>query len=101
MRIEGLTKDEAMSEEVKEKKARKPRRRRTDTKEAQVIELLQRKEGATLEDICTTTGWKKDTARGVLSGLRRQRNLNVVHEKPLGAHENIYYIVPEVEAAAT
>jgi Protein of unknown function (DUF3489) len=41
------------------------------TKQAQVIALLSRPEGATLEAIIAATGWQAHTARAVLSGLRK------------------------------
>jgi len=50
---------------------RKPRQRtqhaRENSKTAQVIEMLKREGGATLEEIMTTMGWQKHTTRAMLS----------------------------------
>jgi hypothetical protein len=45
---------------------------RSGTKLAQVIELLQRDIGATLEDLIATTGWLPHTTRAALTGLRKR-----------------------------
>jgi hypothetical protein len=51
---------------------------RTGTKQAQVIELLRRPEGATVEQIAAATGWQKHTIRGAISGaLKKKLGLNV------------------------
>ncbi len=52
---------------------------RKGTKQAMLIEMLRTKDGATLDEIVAATGWKKHTARGVISGqLRKRLGLNVV-----------------------
>ncbi|WP_016747814.1 DUF3489 domain-containing protein [Rhizorhabdus wittichii] len=45
---------------------------RVGTKQAQVIDLLKRKGGATLNDIVETTGWLPHTSRAALTGLRKK-----------------------------
>jgi Protein of unknown function (DUF3489) len=51
---------------------------RTGTKQAQMIELLQRPEGATVDQIAAVTGWQKHTIRGAISGaLKKKLGLNV------------------------
>ena len=51
---------------------------RAGTKQAQMIELLKRPEGATVEQIATATGWQKHTIRGAISGaLKKKLGLNV------------------------
>jgi hypothetical protein len=51
---------------------------RTGTKQAQMIELLKRPEGATVEQIAAATGWQKHTIRGAISGaLKKKLGLNV------------------------
>ena len=51
---------------------------RTGTKQAQMIELLQRPEGATVEQIAAATGWQHHTIRGAISGaLKKKLGLNV------------------------
>lgn len=41
------------------------------TKRTQLIALLERKEGASLDDMVATTGWLPHTARAALTGLRK------------------------------
>jgi hypothetical protein len=51
---------------------------RTGTKQAQMIELLKRPEGATVEQIAAATGWQHHTIRGAISGaLKRKLGLTV------------------------
>lgn len=45
---------------------------RRGTKKAQVIELLSREGGATLNDLTEATGWLPHTVRATLSGLRKK-----------------------------
>lgn len=46
---------------------------REGTKQARMIALLQRPEGASIEDICQETGWQKHTVRGVFSNTLKKR----------------------------
>jgi hypothetical protein len=51
---------------------------RTGTKQAQMIDLLKRPEGATVEQIAAATGWQHHTIRGAISGaLKKKLGLNV------------------------
>jgi Protein of unknown function (DUF3489) len=51
---------------------------RAGTKQAHMIELLKRPEGATVEQIADATGWQKHTIRGAISGaLKKKLGLNV------------------------
>ena len=45
---------------------------RAGTKQAQVIDLLKRRGGATLNDIVEATGWLPHTSRAALTGLRKK-----------------------------
>jgi hypothetical protein len=45
---------------------------RGGTKLAQVVELLQRDDGATLNELVVTTGWLPHTTRAALTGLRKR-----------------------------
>ena len=67
-------------------KATKPRKAapaekptpRAGTKQAQMIELLRRPEGATVEQIAAATGWQHHTIRGAISGaLKKKLGLTV------------------------
>jgi hypothetical protein len=51
---------------------------RAGTKQAQMIELLKRPGGATVEQIAEATGWQHHTIRGAISGaLKKKLGLNV------------------------
>ena len=51
---------------------------RAGTKQAQMIEMLQRPEGATVEQIAAATGWQHHTVRGAISGaLKKKLGLTV------------------------
>ncbi|NCP10961.1 MAG: DUF3489 domain-containing protein [Sphingomonadales bacterium] len=49
--------------------ANKPSR---DTKIGKVINLLKRKDGATLDQLVKATGWQKHTVRASLTGLKKK-----------------------------
>jgi Protein of unknown function (DUF3489) len=51
---------------------------RTGTKQAQMIEMLKRPEGATVEQIAEATSWQHHTIRGAISGaLKKKLGLTV------------------------
>jgi Protein of unknown function (DUF3489) len=51
---------------------------RSGTKQAQMIEMLRRPEGATVEQIAAATGWQHHTIRGAISGaLKKKLGLTV------------------------
>jgi hypothetical protein len=52
--------------------ARSPKPPRSGTKVAEVIELLQRGDGASLADLVAATGWLPHTTRAALTGLRKR-----------------------------
>jgi Protein of unknown function (DUF3489) len=51
--------------------ARQPRSRE-GTKEAMLIAMLRRPEGATIAQVVETIGWQKHTVRGAISGRSRR-----------------------------
>ncbi len=52
------------------------------SKQAQVIGLLQRPQGATVDEIATVMGWQRHTVRGLISGaLKKKLGLQVISEK--------------------
>ena len=58
--------------------ASKPVAIRGGTKQARLVEMLKRAEGATIAEICTATGWQAHSARGAISGtLRKKQGLQV------------------------
>ena len=58
---------------------------RTGTKQAQIIALLQRPEGASIGEIVEAPGWLPHSARGLISGgLKKKLNLPITAEKVAG-----------------
>ncbi|GAA0306338.1 DUF3489 domain-containing protein [Rhodovulum strictum] len=65
--------------------APKPVAIRAGTKQAQIIALLQRPEGASIAEIVEATSWQAHTARGAISGaLKKKLGLPVTSEKVEG-----------------
>ena len=55
---------------------------REGTKQATMIAMLQRKNGATIAEIVEATGWQPHTIRGAFAGaLKKKLGLNIVSEK--------------------
>lgn len=80
---------EGASEDETTKKAP---RIRDNTKQATVIAMLRRPEGATIAQIMAATDWQAHTVRGTLAGaLKKKLGLNVVSEKAEGG-ERVYCI---------
>jgi hypothetical protein len=58
---------------------------REGTKQAALVAMLRRKEGATIAEIVEVTGWQPHTVRGALAGaLKKRLGLTVVSEKVEG-----------------
>jgi hypothetical protein len=58
---------------------------REGTKQAQVVAMLKRAEGATIAQIVEATGWQQHTVRGALAGaLKRRLGLTIASEKVEG-----------------
>ena len=65
--------------------APKPVAVRAGTKQAQIIALLQRPEGASIGEIVEATGWQAHSIRGMISGaLKKKLGLPVTSVKELG-----------------
>ncbi|GGC21406.1 hypothetical protein GCM10011363_42570 [Marivita lacus] len=54
---------------------------RAGTKQAMLIEMLQRPEGAAIAEIVEATGWQSHTARGAMSGALKKLGLVVTSAK--------------------
>ena len=68
---------------------------RDGTKQAQLIAMLRRKQGATIAQIVEATGWQPHTVRGAFAGaLKKKLGLTVTSEKVEGK-ERVYRLPPE------
>jgi hypothetical protein len=84
----------AAKKEPKSKKAAKAQETaapREGSKTAQVVTMLQRKNGATLAEIMDKMGWQKHTVRGFMAGAMKKAGYNVESFKPEGG-ERTYRI---------
>ena len=64
------------------KAARKAHTPRTGTKQAALIDMLSRPDGATIEEIAAALQWQVHTARGAMSGaLKKKLGLSITSEK--------------------
>jgi hypothetical protein len=62
-----------------------PRKTRDGTKQAQLIAMLRRKQGATIAQIVAALGWAPHTVRGAFAGaLKKKLSLTVTSEKVEG-----------------
>jgi len=69
-----------------------PRKAREGTKQAALIDMLRRDEGATIGQIVEVTGWRSHSIRGAISGaLKKKLGLTVTSEKIEGG-ERVYRI---------
>ena len=58
---------------------------RPETKQARLIDLMKRKDGATIEEAVEATGWQPHSVRGAISGaIRKRLGLGVTSEKVEG-----------------
>ncbi len=72
---------------------------RPGSKLYQVIQMLNRPEGATIPQMMKQTGWQQHTVRGTLAGaLKKRLGLTIESEKPDGK-DRVYRITAGLETA--
>ena len=82
---------EVLNKVIEAAEAQKPRTR-DNSKQAQVIAMLRRPEGATIAQICEATGWKQHTVRGTFAGaFKKKLGLEITSTKESGG-ERLYRI---------
>jgi hypothetical protein len=65
----------------------------TGSKQAQVIAMLKRPDGATIAQICEATGWQAHTVRGTFAGaFKKKLGLDITSSKAAGG-DRIYRVV--------
>jgi len=68
-------------------------RTREHSKQATVVAMLRRPQGATVAQICACTGWQAHTVRGTFAGaFKKKLGLTITSAKPQGG-ERCYHIV--------
>ncbi len=74
-------------------------RSRENSKQAQVISMLRRPEGATIQQICDATQWQAHTVRGTFAGaFKKKLNLTITSDKAEGGMR--VYRIQDAEATA-
>jgi hypothetical protein len=69
-----------------------------ESKQARLIALLERPEGATIDGLMKATGWQAHSVRGVISGtLKKRFGLTITSEK--GGAGRVYRIASNATAA--
>ena len=82
---------EAEATWAQEKADAKPRTR-DNSKQVQVIAMLKRPEGATINQICEATGWQPHTVRGTFAGtFKKKLGLDITSSKEAGG-ERVYHV---------
>ncbi len=81
-----------VSPEAAPAQAPTPVRTRDNSKQAMVIAMLRRSEGATINQICAATNWQAHTVRGTLAGaFTKKLGLTITSTKDVGS-ERVYRI---------
>ena len=70
----------------------KPTRTRANSKQAQLIEMLRRPQGATIDEIVSKFEWQAHTVRGALAGALKKRLGLTVQSKKVEGRGRVYQI---------
>jgi len=83
----------AVSNEIDPATQPKTPRTRDNSKQATVISMLKRPEGATIKQICEATHWQAHTTRGTFAGaFKKKLGLTITSTKDAGG-DRVYRIV--------
>ena len=82
----------AMRASAKTEPVAKPPTPRADTKQGLLIAMLQRSEGATMEEIILATQWLAHTARGAISGVLKKKLGLLVTSAKIEGRGTVYRI---------
>jgi hypothetical protein len=66
---------------------------RKGTKQALLVDLLNRKNGATLDEAVKATGWQPHSVRGAISGTLKKKLGLTVSSELMGSRGRVYRIV--------
>ena len=80
----------AIREHAAKTPAAKPSTQRAGTKQAMLIAMLQRPEGASIAEIVEATGWMSHTARGAISGVLKKKLALPVTAKKVEGRGSVY-----------
>lgn len=87
---------EALNKVIEAAEAQQPRTR-DNSKQAQVIAMLRRPEGATIEQICEATQWQAHTVRGTFAGTFKKK-LGLLIASEIGPEsKRVYRIVTSTD----
>ena len=70
----------------------KPVAIRAGTKQAQIIAMLQRPEGATVAEMVEATSWQAHTVRGAMSGALKKKLGLLIASKKVESRGSVYWI---------
>ena len=70
-----------------------PASKKRESKTDLVLGLLQRPEGATIEQLVATTGWLPHTTRAALTGLKKKRH--VITSEKLEGQGRVYRVAAD------
>ena len=72
----------------------KPTQGRAETKQAQLVAMLEAPEGASTEEIVAAFGWQPHTVRGAIAGALKKRLGLQIGSETIEGRGRVYRIVP-------